>query len=400
VVSTGSPTAAGAEPGLLRAPVAPGGLGIAVSSADLREYLDRLGQWRNGRRRELDRMDEAARVATDPDSYSGDVTLSMALWQAVSDRYDQLLRQWDSGRADAVARERMSQLIWGRLDTDGAVAGSLPVGFGVSLSDACRLSDALASQLKARLSFDPRAAESALRLERLRAALRRVTALAEQEPDSAALVRELAARVDDLGSAATDGTDVSGPLEALEARIARTERDLIVSTATRRQQGRDRDRAAADLVEDRVRAMNEVQALERRQHQILSLVAECVRRVVPSPRLAVPEPEALGPVPASRAQVDEYLGRLAAVARAMDHVESVYSAPVAECEELLGRLGGFHTMATRTGRAEDPQVRRAWERARDAAEAVPCELDSLRTLVSDYVELIRPRTSPASEATS
>lgn len=398
---SGRPSVAdGTESGLLRAPAAPGRLGSAATTAELRDYLDRLGRWRDGRRHELDRLDEAAQAADDPDSHSGDVTLSMALWQAVSDRYDRLVRWWDSGRADAVARERMSQLIWGRLDADSSTAGGLPGGFGVSLADACRLSDALASQLKARLSFDPRAAESALRVKRLRSAMYRLRALAEQEPDSVDQVRALTSRVDDLGTAASQGADVSGPLTALESVVARFERDLIVSTAKRRQQDRDRDREAAELVEDRVRAMNEAQALERRQHQLLSLVDECVRRVVPAPRLAVPEPETLGPVPGSRADVDEYLGKLAEVARAMDHVEAMYSAPLAECRELAGRLGGFHVMATRTGQAEDPRVQQTWEHARDAVRAVPCELDTARALVSEYVELIRPRTSPASEATS
>jgi hypothetical protein len=399
VLSGGASMSDGAESGVLRAPVAPGRLGTAAATAELRDYLDLLGRWREGRRRELDRLDEVARAAEDPDVYSGDVTLSMALWQAVSDRYDQLLQRWDSGRADAVARERMSQLIWGRLDAGGPALGGFPGGFGVSLADACRLSDALASQLKARLSFDPRAAESAVQVRRLRAAVYRLQALVEQEPDSVEQVRDLASRVDDLGTAASEGADVSGPLAALEIVIVRLERDLIVSTAKRRQLDRDRDRAASDLVADRVRAMNEAQALERRQHHLLSLVDECVRRVVPAPRLAVPEPEALGPVPESGADVEAYLGRLAEVARAMDHVEAVYSAPVAECQELAGRLGGFHMMATRTGQTEDPRVRLAWERARDAVRAVPCELDTARALVSDYVELIRSRTRPASEAT-
>ena len=42
--------------------------------------------------------------------------LSMALWKAVSDRYELLLATWDSGRVGAAERERMSSLIWGRLD--------------------------------------------------------------------------------------------------------------------------------------------------------------------------------------------------------------------------------------------------------------------------------------------
>lgn len=382
---------------LTSAPEPPGRLGTAAPPGPLRDYLRDLGQWRDGRRRELDRLDEAARVATDPDGHTGDVTLSMALWQAVSDRYEQLLQEWDSGRADGIARERMSQLIWGRLDATGAAA--LAAGFGVSLVDACRLSDALASQLKARLSFDPRAADASLRATALRAAVHRLEALAEQEPGAQGLVQRLAARVADLGAAAARGGDVTGPLAALEAEVARAERDLIVSTATRRQRARDRDREAAGLVADRVRAMNEAAALERRQRTLLDLAERCAGRVTPAPRLAVPEPEALGPVPTDRAALDTYLARLGDVSRAMDQVEEAYSAPLAECEELRGRLDGYRAMAARTGRDTDPQVRAAAERARAAVRAMPCDLGSARTLVAHYVQLIRPRTPPAPGAT-
>jgi hypothetical protein len=388
--------------GVTVAPAAPGRLGSAGPVDALRRYLDQLGRWREGRRAELDRLDEASLRATDPDSYTGDITLSMALWQACSDRYDQLLQAWDSGRADQVARERMSQLIWARLDS-GAGLGA---GFAVSLVDACRLSDALAAQLRARLSFDPAAADSAARVAALRAAMERLRALAEADPGSVGIVRRLSARVEDLAGAASRGGDVEGSLALLETDAARAERDLIVTTATRREAERDRERQAAELVRDRerqaaelvrdrARAMNEVAALEHREQGLRELADRCVHRIVPAPRLAVPEPEVLGPVPTDRPGLDAYLARLSDVARAMDLVERAYSAPLAELEELRGRFDAYRVMAVRTGRDTDRQVATAGQLSREALHTVPCDLDSARTLVVRYQTLVRATPSPS-----
>jgi hypothetical protein len=383
--------------GVTVAPVAPGRLGVAVPIDALRRYLDDLGRWRSGRHAELDRLDEASLRATDPDSYTGDITLSMALWQSCSDRYDRLVQAWDSGRADQLTRERMSQLIWGRLDSDASLGTGLGTGLGaglgaglaVSLVDACRLSDALAAQLRARLSFDPRAADSAARVAALRAAMERLRALTQADPGSVGIVQRLVARVEDLAGAAARGGDVSGPLQLLEADAARTERDLIVTTATRKEAERNRERQADELVRDRVRAMNELNALEHRQQSLIELADRCAHRVALAPRLAVPEPEALGPVPTERVALDAFLARLSNVARAMDVVERAYSAPLAELEELQGRLAAYRVMASKTGADADHQVAAAAQLARSALQAVPCDLDSARTLVAQYQALIR-----------
>lgn len=393
--------------GVAVAPAAPGRLGVAAPAGALRGYLAELGQWRTRRRAELDRLDEASLRATDPDSYTGDVTLSMALWQATSDRYDQLVQAWDSGRADQVARERMSQLIWGRLDAvpgalgrgSGAAggAGALAGGFAVSLVDACRLSDALAAQLRARLSFDPRAADAVARVAALRAAMERCRALAVAEPAAAGLAGRLAARVEDLAGAAARGGDVDAALTILEGDAARAERDLIVTTATRRELERDRDRQAAELVRDRVRAMNELAALEHREAGLHELADRCVRQITLAPRLAVPDAAALGPVPADRPGLDAYLARLGDVARAMDVLERAYAAPLAEREELTGLLDGYQVMAARTGRAGDREVEVTGAMARSALHAVPCDLDSARSLVTRYQALVRARPPQPSQ---
>jgi hypothetical protein len=385
------------------APAAPGRLGESAPLDALRGYLGALDDWRAGRKAELDRLDEAALRATDPAAYTGDVTLSMALWQAVSDRYEQLMAAWDSGRADRMARERMSQLIWGRLDAGlagpaPAGSGLLAAGLSVSLVDACRLSDALAAQLRARLSFDPSAADAAARVAALRGAMGRLRELVKHEQAAVGQVQRLVARVEDLAGVAARGGEVTRPLQVLEADAARAERDLIITTATRRQRDRERDRAAADLGRDRVLAMNEVAALEHRAPVLRTLADQCARKIAAAPRLAVPDAAALGPVPADRARLDAYLRRLADVARAMDLVEHAYGAPLAELAELNGRLDGYRVMAARTGRDAEPEVRQAAQVARASLQAVPCDLDAARRLVTRYSQLVRA-TPPAAGAT-
>jgi hypothetical protein len=106
----------------MTAPTAPGRLGAAAGIDELLIYLDAMESWCTGRRGELDRLDAAAQGSPRPGDYTPDIILAFSLWQAIRTRIDELLVVWDSGRADAVGRERMSQLIWGRLDTHAGAA--------------------------------------------------------------------------------------------------------------------------------------------------------------------------------------------------------------------------------------------------------------------------------------
>lgn len=373
------------------APAAPGRLGAPLDVGAARTYLFDLGRWRDARKRELDLLDEASLRSADPASYTGDVTLSMSLWQAVDNRYTQMLTVWDDGRADVVARDRLSQLVWGRLESGG---------LGVNVVEATRLSDALAAQLRARLSFDPRAAESGARVAALRAALERLRELVKQEPGWGPQVELLATRVGDVATRAARGGDVDAVLTELETDAARAERDLVVTTARRRNMARAAERAAAELVTDRVRAANEIAALVAREHQARDLVARCRAVVADPPRLAVPDVAALGPVPEDRQALDSYLQRLGDVARALGVVEAAYGEPLAELDELRGLLGGYLTRAARTGRLTDPGVQGAAVAARSALEAGPARLADVRALVNRFTELVRATTLPSNPSPS
>jgi hypothetical protein len=361
------------------APAAPGRWGAPVEPTAMLRYLEQLGGWRDGRRAELDDLDRAALDAPDPAALTADITLSMALWQAVAGRYDELERVWDSGRVGPVELQRLSALVWGRLDA--AEAGGTTLA--VSLPEACRLSDALAGQLRQRLSLDPVGLDLAAHLRSLRASLERVRDLVDAEPKGQAkdAARERLARLDqrmsEVSARAQRGADVGGLVGPLESDVALMERDLIVADATRRDDERDRARALA-LRED----------LAQRAVVVGQLADRCVGRVRPAPMLAVPRVEALGPVPEEPGAVDAYLQRLATVDRALTQAEAAYRAPLAELEDLDALLHLYQAKASGTGRGADPEVAELYRLAAAILTEVPADLPRARAVVAAFQTLL------------
>ena len=247
----------------VHAPDAPGRLGEAVEVMAMQAYLTELDAWVRFRKDELDELDAAALASPRKNELTGDMTLSMALWKAVSDRLQLLLAVWGGGRVLEAERERLATLIHGRLDAtldpdvlarSAAIPGSTPGALAVSLPEACRLNDALAGQLRQRLSLDPAADENAARVKDLRAALERLRDQVSLEPDASRTRAqrtwdELAARIKDVTERLQRGGDVGGLLGPLENDAAMFERDLIVGSAERRD-ARDRAAAAAELRDD------------------------------------------------------------------------------------------------------------------------------------------------------
>ena len=388
-------------------PAPPGRIGAAISSEEALRYLKALGAWRDQRRGELDRLDEAAMAATDGDNgtgvtgLTGDVLLSMALWKAVADRHDLLMATWDSGRVGQSERERLSTLIWGRLDAtlDPRLAQrpDVPSSSGalaVSLPEAMRLSDALAASLRARLSLDPTDADVSGRLRQLRAQLERVRDLVTAEPPDArdAFSRKLTQLDDRLGEMvqnAKRGADVGGLVGPLEADAARTERDLIVGSATRAEAARDAARAGELRAE-----------LAARGAAIRDLAARCVATVNPAPRLAVPDVAALGPVPQADADVGTYLARLATVSRALNLAHAAYAAASNERDELRGRLEAYAIKASRVpgnnAGASDAtdDLGELYRRAQEVLRGQPADMVRARALVAAHQAYLASRSAP------
>ena len=383
-------------------PAPPGRIGAPLSSQDALHYLDALGAWRDQRKSELDLLDQAALSQPDGDpgtgtagstGLTGDVMLSMALWKAVADRYDLLLATWDSGRVGQAELERLSTLIWGRLDAtlDPRLAQrpDVPSSSGalaVSLPEAMRLSDALAASLRARLALDPADADVTGRLRQLRAQLERVRDLVGAEPPDSAegfsrTLSKLDTRLGEMVDKAKRGADIGGLLGPLEADAARIERDLIVGSATR-----------AEAARDVARARQLRSELEARGAAIRDLAALCVATVSPAPKLAVPDVAALGPVPATAAEVGAYLARMARVSRAMNQAHTAYSTALDELSELRGRLEAYAIKATRVtdalpatglGEAKDA-LAELFRRADDTLSARPADLARARALVAAH----------------
>lgn len=360
--------------GSVQAPVAPGRMGAAADPTALLTYLDQLGQWRDNRRDELAELDRAALSSATSESVTADIALSLALWKAVADRYEQLLGVWDSGRVGTTERERLSALIWGRLD-----AAYDSSGLSVSLPEACRLSDALVSQLRVRLGLDVSALQTTDRIKDLRAQLERIRDQIGLEPPgdrqrrAAETQSRLARRLKDATDKAGRGGDVGGLLPALEIDAARFERDLIVGAAQRRQ-------ARAEIAEvRRLRA-----ALETRAEQLRALAVECVATVDPAPRYAVPAVDALGPVPNTMDALTEYRRRLGLVDRALTVASDAYGAALRQHGDLVARMDAYHLKATATGAAEQASVANAYGLATAALAERPTKMALATQLVNLY----------------
>lgn len=305
----------------ITAPPAPGGLGQPVSAPTMRTYLTALDTWLTQRRQELDTLDATVQ-ANNAQPLVGDVMIGLQLWQAISNRFQRLLGVWNGGRVLITELDQMSSLIWGRLDEPGS-ATSTGAG-GMTLPEACRMSDALTAQLRARLQLDPVGTESVGRLRDLRATMERLRDQVRLEPperatQAAARLADLEARLAEINEKASRGGDIGGLLGPLEATSARFERDLIVQGAVRRGSGRtDHDDPVAQLRAD----------LIARGTSLNAMIAQVAPGIPNPPVYAVPEVTALGPVPTSPHARADYQQRLQQVARAMDHIDRAWAQAV------------------------------------------------------------------------
>jgi hypothetical protein len=375
----------------VHAPEAPGSLGRPVEVMAMQAYLTDLDSWVRYRKDELDELDAAAlasrRAASGKDELTDDMALSMALWKAVADRLQLLLAVWDGGRVLEPERERLATLIHGRLDatldpavlaksagTPGATSGAL----AVSLPEACRLSDALAGQLRQRLALDPAADENAARVKELRAALERLRDQVALEPEGSRpraqkTWDELAVRINDVTERLQRGGDVGGHLGPLENDTALFERDLIVGGAQRRD-NRDRAAAAAELRDD----------LLARSAALQQLAARCVEAVDPAPNYAVPDVEALGPVPESPRDLDAYRTRLGRVGDAMNLAHASYAAALGAHDDLVARLDALTIKASARGVSSQRDLAAAEATAREVLARRPCPVAVATALVQAY----------------
>ncbi len=225
----------------------------------------------------------------------------MALWKAISDRYELLRIAFDSGRVGAVQAEQISTLIWGRLDvapgqSEGCLAG--PDAYGrrrQSRRSPCPRPAGSPTPCPPRcepaLALETTGLDVSIRVKGIRESVERIRDQVAMMPlggtrdrtqsDLVALER----RLFDITERAKRGADVGGFLGPLEVDVAARERDLIVAASRRHESERDAARARALMTELAARGA------------IRSLQAQCLAAVTPAPMLAVPDVRALGAVP-------------------------------------------------------------------------------------------------------
>jgi hypothetical protein len=400
-----------ATSGRISAPAAPGRLGAPLDPQAALVYLDALRRWRDERKRELDELDQEALAARDGAQLTADIALSMALWKSISDRYELLAATWNTGRAVRADLERMATLIWGRLDT-GPVAQNLQTtgllgldqvggaspssGLSVSLPEACRLSDALVAQLRVRLGLDPSGAAITEQIRQLRAQMERIREQINLEPagagQQAAAEQQsrLARRLKEVADKAARGGDVGGLLGPLEIEAATFERDLIVAAAQRREAGAKVEQARRKRVD-----------LQAREAALSQLVEQCVAAVDPAPRYAIPDVEALGPLPNRAEKLDGYLHRLDQVSRAMTIAQQAYAKALHDREELVGRLDAYQAKAQTMGVATEPEIAHAYDLAHHELNRRPVRMvlaAQLVSLYSTYLQTAEVRNSPDNPA--
>lgn len=354
------------------APAAPGAMGQDVPAETLLAYLDALAVWREQRRVELDRLDEAVLRHPQRDALTGDIMLSMSLWKAVSDRYDLLASSWDSGRVIAQDRMRLTTLIWGRLD-DSAADGT---ALSVSLPEACRLSDSLAASLRRTLGLDGTSPDVERRVRDLRAGVERIRDLVAEIPAAHAAsaqqaLVELDRRVVDLTERVRRGADVGGLLGPAEIAAATTERDLIVAASERT---RTRDRLGA--------VRQQVAELAARGEAVRALAARTAAAVADAPHLGIPDVTALGEPPADPAELDVFVGKLERVARALEVARSAYAEALEQHTDHRAQIEQDAPRVAALPDALRPDAEHLLTRARAVATTTPVDLAHLRALTA------------------
>ncbi len=359
------------------APAAPGQLGVAARPAELMEYLRRLDSWLAERRAELDSLDEQIVGAGRQAELTGDMALALALWQAAKTRQNLLLATWDSGRVGPQELDRLSALIWGRLDTGSSEVAQLQ-SMSVSLPEAGRLCDALVAQLRTRLNTDPNAEQQQIRLRDLRAQLERIREQAALEPPALAPAAQsrlagLVARHADLAAKRTRGGDIAGSLGTLEIDAAHLERDLIVGAAQRRE-GRD-------LL---VRAREELAGTQAREKAVRSLAAQVSAAVWPVPDAVIPSVAGLGPVPNTRTALVGYVDGLTRLDAQLADVQAELSRALGDRDAAAAQLAALRTKASALGQSTQPLLRQLDDVLGSALSATPVVVPVVRQLLAAY----------------
>ncbi len=221
----------------------------------------------------------------------------------------------------------------------------------------------------------------------LRAQLERIRDQVGLEPQTTRdqAVNKLAglmARLQQIGQSVERGADAGGMLAPLEVDATTFERDLIVGNA-RRRDARSKVLSARELRAD----------LEARAQALEKLAATCVATVDTAPRYAVPDVDALGPVPVTPDDIDAYLQRLDRVSQALELAQHKYSDALAEHTDLVALLDAYVAKAAAQGVAGNPDLVESERQARAVLARSPAPMTVAQQLVTTYQTWLQKETS-------
>jgi hypothetical protein len=375
----------GADRGALGAfPPAPGTLTAPPGPAAAQRWLAAAERWLAVARQVVARLDADAAAATDPDAHSADVVLAVTLTQTVTERLGAV--------ADALGQggvASLGELAHGRRPVGPNLTGAAG---GFNVTEAAGLLGAVVDRLTAAVAADAVVASgAAATLGALRARiaqLGRVAAATGLEVDADGWDADLDSAIasQDPGRIRTTVAEVARRVAMFEAAVAQVADDQQRARA-----------AGASVVAARARAA----ALRQ---EVVVLADRAADRIVDPPRLGIPDPDVLGPVPAvptaddpggwaQRARaLEEHLARTNRVIAALELAESRYRSVLDSRDALRGLLGAYRDRQLTRSASGDLDA--AYRAAHEAAWVAPCDLGRARLLVDAYGAAVRAATPP------
>jgi hypothetical protein len=375
----------GADRGALGAfPAAPGSLTAPPGPAAAQQWLSAAQRWLAVAGKVVARLDADAAVASQPDAHSADVVLAVTLTQTVTERLRAVADALGHGAVDS-----LGELCHGRRPVGPNLTGA-PGGFNVT--EAAGLLAAVVDRLTAAVAADAVVASGA-----------------------AATLGALRSRITQLGrvAAATGLTvDAAGWEDELDAAIAAQDpariRSVVAEVARRVSMF---EAAVAQVADDQQRARAAGGALvgvraraDALRAEVVALAAQATEKIADPPRLGIPDPAVLGPVPdvpdtdepggwAERARsLEEHLTRANRVVAALELADARYRSVLETRDALRGLLGAYRDrQLTRSASAD---LDAAYRAAHEAVWVAPCDLDEARRLVEAYAAAVRAATPP------
>ncbi|MGO0578172.1 hypothetical protein [Ornithinimicrobium panacihumi] len=383
------------------APEPPAGPGDLPEDGAVDRYLAELGRWRMRREHELRALDELTRTHDERDALNVDVTTSMALWHAVAQRHDLLLTTWEAATEGEGERDWVAQLIWGVLEMPDGDAQAL----AITLPEAMRLSDSLATSLRARLGTDEddlpvadRTAALQDEIDRIRTRLDESGSPAEgdeadqgddteETPDLHAQLQELETELEAVrqgGQPEDDGraAEVRSELGALQSRLVRIDQASIVATASEAHGRADAEQAAAER--DHLVAKGEA---------VRALAERVLNSVHPAPKLGIPDVTALGDLPSDENELSTYVANLERVGRALDQAHATYAAALAEYADLADRAELLAKTLSGCGAPTSVDLAGMLTAAKESLHNQPADIQRASALIAAqeaYLAQLRP----------